>query len=67
MSEQQKHLKFVEGAGKLPAWVWRSIADMQRQVNPDEVAVAVLKDGSDRFVLIDARDWDKVIDRLQKE
>jgi hypothetical protein len=64
---EETRLQHIEHRGKVPARMWRASADVQRNRYQDEIPVAILKDGHNRFYVVDAGVWPAQLDLLREK
>ena len=50
-------LAFTGAAGKCPAWIWRALANAQRDAGRDGIPVVIAQDGLRKFMILDVDDW----------
>lgn len=50
-------LAFTGAAGKFPAWVWRALANAQRDARHDHIPVVIAQEALRKYLIVDSDDW----------
>lgn len=50
-------LAFTGATGKFPAWIWRALANAERDTHDDGIPVVIAQVGLRKFMILDCDDW----------